>query len=146
MAPKRGYSRLERVNEALREVIAEELELIDDEQLALVTVTGVNAQSDLRRAVVWFSALSSGKPPAEVAEVLGTHRVRLQAAVGHQLRLKRTPELVFQSDPAIDVGTRVEDILRAIGPDHHADQEHTEEHYLAGDNEAAGGHRPPEGV
>jgi ribosome-binding factor A len=114
MASKRGYQRLERVNEALREVIAEELELIDDEDLALVTVTGVKAQSDLRRAVVWFSALSSEAPGEEVSATLGTHRVRLQAAVGRQLRLKRTPELVFQSDPAIAVGTRVEDILKDI--------------------------------
>lgn len=114
MPSKRGYSRIERVNEALREVIADELELIDDEQLELVTVTGVTAHPDLRHAVVWFSALSSPGPPEAVVEALGSHRVRLQAAVGRQLRLKRTPELAFQSDPAIAVGTRVEDILKGI--------------------------------
>ncbi len=114
MPSKKGYPRLERVNEALREVIADELEVIDDEQLTLVTVTGVKAQSDLRRATVWFSALSSEKDAVEVAEALATHRARLQAAVARQLRLKRTPELAFQSDPAIAVGTRVEDILKGM--------------------------------
>lgn len=111
---KRGYARLDRVNEALREVIADELELIDDDRLSLVTITGVKAETDLRRALVWFSSLSSGKAPEEIGPVLGEHRVRLQRAIARQLRLKRTPELAFQSDPAIAVGTRVDDILREM--------------------------------
>ncbi|MDQ6910698.1 MAG: ribosome-binding factor A, partial [Actinomycetota bacterium] len=145
------------VNEALREVIADELELIDDDELTLVTITGVKSQSDFRRAIVWFSALSNGSDASEIAGALALHRIRLQAAVARQLRLKRTPELVFESDPAIAVGTRVEDILRAIGPEdyagkddyadeEHADQEQAENERQAGDRGAAGDHRPPEGV
>jgi ribosome-binding factor A len=111
---RRGFSRLDRVNEALREVLGEELERIDDARLDLVTVTGVKASPDLRHALVWYSSLAGGHDPGEVAEALAVHRVRLQAAVGRQLRLKRTPELAFQSDPAIAVGTRVEEIIREI--------------------------------
>jgi ribosome-binding factor A len=110
----RRYSRLDRVNQALREVIADELELLDDDRLHLVTVTGIRVEADLRRAVVWFSSLSAGRSAAEVVDALGAHRVRLQAAVARQLRLKRTPELTFQSDPAIAVGTRVEKILERL--------------------------------
>ena len=112
MSPKR-YSRLDRVNRALTEVIADELERLGDERLDLVTVTGARVGPDLRHAVVWYSALSA-PDPAVVAEVLASHRVRLQAAVGRQLRLKRTPELAFSDDPAIATGTRVEEILRSL--------------------------------
>lgn len=111
MATQRGYSRLDRVNEALREVLGDELERVDDERLELVTVTGVQVESDLRRARVWFDTLG---PWEEVAGALAQHRVRLQAAVGRQLRLKHTPELTFDPDPAIAVGTRVEEILRGL--------------------------------
>ena len=97
------------MNELVREVVAEELERIDDERLELVTVTGVHVAPDLRRAVVWFTALTDG-----VDEVLVEHRVRLQAAIGRQVRMKRTPELAFRRDPAIVTGRRVEDILRAL--------------------------------
>ena len=117
MADGRGprrYSRLDRVNKALVEVLADELELLDDDRLYLVTVTGVSVEADLRRAVVWFSSLSAGRSAAEVVEALGGHRVRLQAAVARQLRLKRTPELTFEPDPAIAVGTRVEKILKRL--------------------------------
>ena len=118
----RRYSRLDRVNESLREVIADELERIDDERLELVTVTGVRVQADLRRALVWFSALPPGlgqragsAGEEELAALLARHRSRLQSAVGRQLRMKRTPELHFQPDPAIASGTRVEEILRGLG-------------------------------
>ena len=107
--PDRRYPRTARVNELVREVVAEELERIDDERLELVTVTGVDVEPDLRRAVVWFTSLTEG-----VDEVLAEHRVRLQAAIGRQVRMKRTPELTFRPDPAISTGRRVEDILRQL--------------------------------
>lgn len=128
----RRYSRVSRVNEALREVLADELELIGDDDLELVTVTGVKASPDLRHALVWFSILgratllahtqagSNHDVAAEVGEALARHRVRLQAAVARQLRLKRTPELTFEPDPAIGTGSRVEEILRDI---HHGNGE-----------------------
>jgi len=126
--PRRGWSRLDRVNESIREVVAEELAHIDDDRLQLVTITGVSVDGDLRRARVWFSALSvaasipssekkkkkAAEPVVAVEEVLAEHRIRLQAAVAAQLRLKRTPEITFDADPAIAVGTRVESIIRGF--------------------------------
>src|SRR5437016_4254349 len=111
MATDRRYSRLDRVNESLREVLADALERIDDDRLELVTVTGVRVDRDLRYARVWFDTLGSRE---EVAGALAEYRVRLQAAVGRQLRLKHTPELTFDPDPAIATGTRVEEILREL--------------------------------
>ena len=100
-----------RVNEVLREVIAEELERLadHDERLRLVTITGVETDPDLRHAVVWVGSL-----PSEVSDALADHRVRLQAAIGRQVRLKRTPLLAFEADPAVSSGQRVEDILRGM--------------------------------
>jgi ribosome-binding factor A len=111
MTGERRYSRLDRVNQALREVIADELERVDDERLELVTVTGVKADPDLRHARVWFDTLGQAD---DVAAALAQHRARLQGAIGREMRLKRTPELTFAPDPAIAVGTRVEEILRGL--------------------------------
>jgi ribosome-binding factor A len=107
----RRYPRTARINELLREVIAEELERLedDDPRLGLLTVTAVQAQPDLRQAIVLLSSL-----PDEAAAALGEHRVALQAAVGRQVRLKRTPQLAFEADPAVSSGQRVEDILRGL--------------------------------
>src|SRR4051812_6423132 len=112
MPDARRYPHTARVNHVVQEVVADELERINDERLELVTVTGVKVDPDLRRAVVWLSSL-----PDPAAEALSEQRVRLQAAIGRQLRMKRTPELSFRPDPAVASGQRVEDILRRLEKD-----------------------------
>lgn len=108
----RRYPRSARVNQVLREVVADALERLADadERLRLVTVTAVESEPDLRHAVVLLSSLDE-----EEAEALAGVRVRLQAAISAQVRLKRTPQLSFAADPAIAAGQRVEDILRHLG-------------------------------
>ena len=110
----RSYPRTARINEALREVIAEELEIIGDERLDLVTVTGITTDPDLRHATVWYSTLAGRGDVDAVREGFADHRVQLQGAVGRQVRLKRTPLLQFTPDPAIEQGQRIEDILRKM--------------------------------
>ena len=107
----RRYPRALRVNEVLREIVAEELErLVDvDDRLSFVTVTAVDCDPDLRHATVLLSSLSD--PELEALEEL---RVRLQAAVSAQVRLKRTPLLAFAADPSVALGQRVEEILREL--------------------------------
>jgi ribosome-binding factor A len=108
----RRYPRMARVNELVREVLAEEIELIlhGDDRLGLLTVTHVEVEPDLRRAKVFLSSLSE-----EAEEALMEHRKRLQAALGRQVRLRRTPLLSFNADPALETATRIEDILRDLG-------------------------------
>lgn len=104
------YPRMARVNELCREIVAEELERLDDERLDLVTITHVGVDPDLRRATVEFSRL--GEEEGEAAEALADHRTRLQAAIGRQARLKRTPELSFRVDQVIHSSARIEQLLR----------------------------------
>ena len=114
MSSSRRYPRRFRVNELLREVLADELELLedDDERLGMLTITAVEIEDDLRRATVFLSSLA---PAAE--EALAEHRTRLQAAINKQARLKRTPQLSFEVDPGVTQGARVEEILRGLHHD-----------------------------
>lgn len=111
---QRHYPRTARLNELFREIVADELELIDDERLLLVTVTGIEVTPDLRHATVWFDSPRGEDGDDEVLEALGDVRVRLQAAVGRQARTKRVPELVFKPDPAVREAAKLEDILRRL--------------------------------
>lgn len=108
---RQGYPRTARVNELLRQVVAEEIGRVAeaDERLELATVTAVESDPDLRRATVYLSSL-----PEDLEAVLSELRVRLQARVAAQVRLKRTPLLRFVADPAVAQGERVEGILRRI--------------------------------
>lgn len=105
------YPRALRVNEVLRQIVAEELERLADadERLRLVTVTSVDTSADLRHAVVYLGTLSP-----EAAEALEERRSQIQASVGRQVRMKRTPRLAFAVDPAVEAGSRVEEVLRRL--------------------------------
>lgn len=106
-----AYPRIARVNQVLREVLADELERLADvdDRLRLMTVTGVDTTPDLRRATVFLASL-----PEPAAEALAQERVHLQRAVGRQVRLKRTPHLEFEADPAVAGGERVDQLLRRL--------------------------------
>jgi ribosome-binding factor A len=126
----RDYPRTARLNHLVHEIVAEEIERIDDERLGFLTVIGVEVDSDLRRATVWYTALAGDEAPGDgddgdgddpVVEALGEHRVRLQSAIGRQARLKRTPELTFQPDQVIRQAERVEAILRDLADDETGD-------------------------
>ena len=108
------YPRSLRVNQVLRQVLAEELERLSDadERLRLVTVTSVDTAPDLRHATVYLSSLSE-----DAADALAERRVQLQRTMGRQVRMKRTPTLEFSVDPAVVAGGRVEDVLRRIRDD-----------------------------
>jgi ribosome-binding factor A len=105
------YARSARVNELLREVLADTLERMSDtdDDLRLLTITAVLADPDLRHARVLFASLTD-----EALTALKRARPRLQAAVGAQAHFKRTPQLSFAPDPAVSTGERVEAILRRL--------------------------------
>lgn len=114
-ARRRGYERGDRLGELLREILADELTRIDDERLALVTLTGVEVDRDLAVADVYFSTIDLDHDvEAAATGVLERHRGRLQTAVGRQAHVRRVPNLRFHPDEGMHAGARVEEILRTL--------------------------------
>ena len=120
MAQRRGrnsggpkYPRSARVAETLREIIAEDLVRLDDERLAFVTVTSIDVDPELNRAVVFFDSLTGEDGDDEIVIALDEHRVRLQASIARQIHAKKTPILSFQPDIVIRSAERIDTILRA---------------------------------
>ena len=108
------YPRTARLNELIRHIVAEELELIDDERIELATVVAVESEPDLRHAIIYVSSLSGEDSDGDVAEALSDHRKRVQAAIGRQAHFKRVPELEFRPDEVTRGAARIETILRDL--------------------------------
>lgn len=104
------YQRTDRVGELLRQIIAEELMRIDDEDLAFVTVSGVDVDNELYRATVYLSTLDL-EDELDLSAI-EAHRNRLRRAINEQAHLRKTPDLRFALDPGLVQGTRVDSILR----------------------------------
>lgn len=107
-----GAQRASRLNELLREIIAEELRRIDDERLEWVSVTHVQTDRSLDQAIVSYTAaLGDLDDEAELVDVFMEYRPRLQAAINRQTNLRRTPPLSFQPDAQLRSANRIEDLL-----------------------------------
>ena len=108
---KRDFQRSDRLNELLREVIAQELERIDDNELGLISVSSVQVDNELSKAKVFFSSLDEG---SQILQVLDSYKGKLRKAIGDQARIRRVPELEFFLDPAITASSRIDEILAEI--------------------------------
>lgn len=113
-----AHRRTQRVNQLLREEIASLLRTeIKDPRVETVTVTDVEATSDLKHADVYVRTLG-GEVPVEVAiEGLESAEGFLRRQLGRTLRLRRIPELVFHADRALEHVRRIEDLLDEAFPE-----------------------------
>jgi ribosome-binding factor A len=104
-------NRTARVGELIKRIIAEELEQFDDDRLSLVSLTSVDVDRELHKAVCWFTTLD-GDDDDEVADAFEEYRGRLRKAVAGQARLRKTPELEFRADTTLRAAQRIETLLR----------------------------------
>lgn len=113
--------RLLKVNEALREVLSQEIAALKDPRIGFVTVTGVQTSADLRHAKVFVSVLGGARERERTLAGLRAAHGRLQERIGADVRTKRTPQLQFLYDESIDRGMHIETLLRRyegeLGPD-----------------------------
>lgn len=105
---------MRKVNETLREVIAEEVTRLKDPRIGFVTITGVETAPDLRNATVYYSVLGSDEEKQATSAALQHAAPHLQAVLGGQVRLKYLPRLHFTEDEAMLEGMRMEELLRSI--------------------------------
>ena len=97
-------------------MIAEELVRIDDDRLAFVTITAVDVDNELNRAIVYFDSLDDEEADARLLDVLEGHRRRIQASINRQIKARKTPVLQFRPDDVIRAAERIEGILRGDRP------------------------------
>ena len=109
--------RMRRVNEAIRETLAEALGELKDPRIGFVTLTGVETSPDLRQARVYVSVLGNErKREKTIAGLQSAHGV-LQAKLADELRMKRTPQLTFEYDPTVEEGMRMSQLIDELAPD-----------------------------
>jgi ribosome-binding factor A len=104
-------TRTAKAGELIRRVIASELEYIEDERLELVSLTGVDVDRDLHKAVIYFTTFDRDGDP-EIDEAFEEYRGRLRHVVSQGTQLRRAPELEFRSDSTLRSAARIEEILR----------------------------------
>jgi ribosome-binding factor A len=109
--------RAERVAEELREEVARIVEFdLKDPGLGFVTITRVSITPDLRFARVYVGVLGDEATRKRGLAALGRAAGFVRREIGRRLRLRITPELVFEYDTGLDATDRVARLLDEIRP------------------------------
>lgn len=103
--------RPERLAEEIREQVARILaEEVKDPRVGFVTVTRVELARDLRHARV-FVGLRPGDDAARTMRALAQAAPFVRRQLGQRVRMRFTPEVVFNHDRGLDHADRVAQLL-----------------------------------
>lgn len=111
-----GTGRMRKVDEGLRQVLSEAIPTLKDPRVGFVTVTAVEATSDLEHAKVWVSVLGGERARRDTLRALESAVGVLQAQVARELRLRRTPRLEFVYDRSVEHGVAMTRLIDELAP------------------------------
>ena len=105
------------MNEAIRQVLSDALPTLKDPRIGFVTVTGVQATTDLKHAKVFVSVLGTERERERTLAGLEAAHGVLQARVARELKMRRTPVLAFEYDPTVERGVRLTKLIDELAPE-----------------------------
>ncbi|HEY0784098.1 MAG TPA: 30S ribosome-binding factor RbfA [Thermoanaerobaculia bacterium] len=110
---------MSRRTDRVADLIRSELSLlllkdVHDPRIRLVTVVGITVSPDLRHATVKISALGTDAERQETIAALRHARGYLRTELAHRLRMRTTPELVFELDRGAEHSQTISDLLESL--------------------------------
>ena len=117
--------RVSRVAELIKREVSQMLihDIKDDRVGAgLVSVTDVVVSGDLQHAKIFVSVYGSEEAKIETMAGLKSATGFVRTELGQRVRLRRTPEVIFQEDSSIERGTKVLSLLNQLNQDRPADE------------------------
>ncbi|PIV24259.1 MAG: ribosome-binding factor A [Deltaproteobacteria bacterium CG_4_8_14_3_um_filter_45_9] len=107
--------RSEKVADLIRKEISQMLvKSIKDPRIGFVTITKVTVSEDCRFAKVYFSV--AGTPQERERSIKGLDSAKgfVRKELGRRIRLRYTPEILFQFDPSIEYAIHMEELIQSI--------------------------------
>ena len=110
-------NRIGRINEEIQRELSALIPAVKDPRVSgVISVTAVETTPDLRYAKAYISVLDK-ENGERVLKGLRSASGWLRRELGSALKLRYTPELVFQLDDSIDKGAHILELLRSVeGP------------------------------
>ncbi|MCF6410612.1 30S ribosome-binding factor RbfA [Pseudalkalibacillus salsuginis] len=101
----------EQMKKELGEIIGQK---IKDPRVGFVTVTAVEVTGDLQQATIFISVFGDEEEKANTLAGLAKATGFIRSEIGKRIRLRKTPEILFQFDHSIEYGNRIETLLDKI--------------------------------
>ena len=106
--------RRNRINDAVKEELAQILRDVKDPRIAgaLVSITGAQVSGDLKFARIYYSVLGGDKN--EVLTALKSAKGFLRSELARRINLRITPDLMFEYDSSAEYGANINSILKTL--------------------------------
>ena len=117
MANSRRVSRVSSLIK--REVSQMLLNGIKDDRVGagMVSITDVDLSGDLQHAKIFVSIYGTKEAKIETMEGLKASTAFVRRELGNRIRLRRTPEIIFEEDTSLERGDRMLNLLNEISRD-----------------------------
>lgn len=111
MANMRATRVAEQMKKELGDILSRK---IKDPRVGFVTVTDVEVTGDLQQAKVYITVLGDEEKKQDTLKGLAKANGFIRSEIGRRIRLRKTPELLFEFDESIEYGNRIETLLHEI--------------------------------
>ena len=121
-------NKLARTNDDIQFVISKLLREVKDPrvQQGMISVTRVETTGDLRYSKIWLSVLGM-KDEKEFRRGLRSAAGFLRRELGNSMKLRYTPELIFEIDHSIEYGAHINEVINSLEIDHNGDEENEDQ-------------------
>ncbi len=107
--------RANRVGEQMKKELSDIIgRKIKDPRIGFVTVTDVQVTGDLQQATVYISVLGDEEQKENTLKGLAKAKGFIRTEIGQRIRLRKTPEIIFEFDESIDYGNKIETLITSI--------------------------------
>jgi len=107
--------RIEKIQELMKQEISKIiLQELKDPRIGFVTVTQVELTRDLRNAKVYVSLMGNEQQIKDCWVGLNSSLGYIRREIGQRIRLRCTPEIVFQIDKSLDYSAHIQELLLKI--------------------------------
>ncbi|WP_064093670.1 30S ribosome-binding factor RbfA [Rossellomorea aquimaris] len=120
--------RANRVGEQMKKELSDIIgRKIKDPRIGFVTVTDVEVSGDLQQAKVYITVLGGEDQRENTLKGLAKAKGFIRSELGQRVRLRKTPEIIFEFDESIDYGNHIETLLRKVQDDPQEESKDKEE-------------------
>ncbi|MCQ6280157.1 30S ribosome-binding factor RbfA [Bacillus sp. EB600] len=122
------HHRANRVGEQMKKELSDIIgRKIKDPRIGFVTVTDVQVTGDLQQAKVYISVLGDDEQKENTLKGLAKAKGFIRSEIGQRIRLRKTPEIIFEFDESIDYGNRIETLINKLHTEENEHQHESEE-------------------
>lgn len=117
-------NKLARTNDDIQFVMAKLIQEVKDPrvQQGMISVTRVETTGDLRYSKIWLSVMGM-KDEKEFKKGLKSASGWLRRELGNSMKLRYTPELVFEIDHSIEYGAHISQVISGLDIKHDNEDE-----------------------